>query len=438
MAEIIKVSELIEDSSPSPDDLVMTVNDPSGNPGSRKVKLRDLHKGLSLTPTSPDSLTAVGGFQNIFLSWSNLDFPNLYVYEVWRSEVNDRASAVMAGEAMLTFFTDYVGVGVTRYYWVRPRNISGIYGAWYPFSPTGGIECTTVQVTSSDLIDASIVAAKLADSAVIASKIAAGVVDGTHIANLAVDTAHIKDAAIQNAKIGDLQVLEAKIANLAVTTGKIADLAVNNAKIANLAVDKLLAGTIGAQLIYLGDTTFALDGSNKCLLVKDTQGAPANRVKIGKLGAGATDYGIEIKNASGRIILGINGLGVYFEPFTVGDNLVASAPTERLFSGGDLNYIKYKEISLSRNGTLRIKFDLKRAGVASYATIYRNGAAVGTERYADSSTYTTWSEDISGWSRGDLCQLYCRPSAVYGNGAGYIRNFKLYAANPHAEGVNLD
>ena len=388
MAEIIKVSELIEDSSPSPDDLVMTVNDPSGNPGSRKVKLRDLHKGLSLTPTSPDSLTAVGGFQNIFLSWSNLDFPNLYVYEVWRSEVNDRASAVMAGEAMLTFFTDYVGVGVTRYYWVRPRNISGIYGPWYPFSPTGGIECTTVQVTSSDLIDASIIAAKLADSAVIASKIAAGVVDGTHIANLA--------------------------------------------------VDKLLAGTIGAQLIYLGDTTFALDGSNKCLLVKDTQSTPANRVKVGKLGAGATDYGIEIKNASDQIILGINGLGVYFEPFTVGDNLVASAPTERLFSGGDLNYIKYKEISLSRSGALRIKFDLKRAGVASYAMIYRNGAAVGTERYADSSTYTTWSEDISGWSRGDLCQLYCRPSEVYGNGAGYIRNFKLYAANPHAEGVNLD
>jgi len=80
-------------------------------------------------------------------------------------------------------------------------------------------------------------------------------------------------------------------------------------------------------------------------------------------------------------------------------------------------------------GTLRISFDLKMApnvfGQTAYGKIYRNGAAVGTERTTtDTSNYATFSEDIAGWSAGDNIQLY-----LYDNGGpsgALCRNFRIY------------
>src|SRR6185369_877403 len=43
-----KVTELTADTSPTSDDLTMTVNDPAGTPGNRKVTLANLTKGLSV------------------------------------------------------------------------------------------------------------------------------------------------------------------------------------------------------------------------------------------------------------------------------------------------------------------------------------------------------------------------------------------------------
>ena len=60
-----------------------------------------------------------------------------------------------------------------------------------------------------------------------------------------------------------------------------------------------------------------------------------------------------------------------------------------------------------------------------YGRIYRNGVAVGTERNVSTSpTYTEYSEDISGWSEGDLCQLYVHDTA--GNGC-ISKNFRIYS-----------
>jgi hypothetical protein len=88
---------------------------------------------------------------------------------------------------------------------------------------------------------------------------------------------------------------------------------------------------------------------------------------------------------------------------TAGDELILSADTERFTAL--TSYTKLKEIRLGKAGTLRIKFDAMGDGFR--ARIYRNGAAVGTERTLTVS-YQTFSEDISGWSVGDLCQLYAR------------------------------
>src|SRR6185503_10990867 len=47
-AQSKKVTELTADTAPTSDDLTMTVNDPAGTPGSRKVTLANLTKGLSV------------------------------------------------------------------------------------------------------------------------------------------------------------------------------------------------------------------------------------------------------------------------------------------------------------------------------------------------------------------------------------------------------
>ena len=73
------------------------------------------------------------------------------------------------------------------------------------------------------------------------------------------------------------------------------------------------------------------------------------------------------------------------------------------------------------SGTYRIKFDVKYAtGTGgNTAQVYRNGVAKGTLR-TPTTTYVTYSEDLSGWSAGDDIQIYLQAA---NGGTVYIRNF---------------
>ena len=87
-------------------------------------------------------------------------------------------------------------------------------------------------------------------------------------------------------------------------------------------------------------------------------------------------------------------------------------------------YGKVKEFTILRDGEYRIKFSL--TGADGYGKIYKNGVAVGTERNVSTSpAYTEYSEDISGWSEGDLCQLYVHDTP--GNGV-ISKNFRIYSS----------
>ena len=115
--------------------------------------------------------------------------------------------------------------------------------------------------------------------------------------------------------------------------------------------------------------------------------------------------------------------------YSAGDHLIVSADTER--NTDSTPYAMAKEIIIGLGGTLRIKFDGKFQSNQSYARIYRNGVAVGTEQTL-TNTYQTFSEDIAGWSAGDLVQLYTK--GLY----AYVKNFRIYVAAPLAGGVNTD
>lgn len=113
----------------------------------------------------------------------------------------------------------------------------------------------------------------------------------------------LDEAIIGTAQLGDAVIVTAKIGEAQIVNASIADLAVNDAKIANASVAKLTAGTILADGIFVGGEQIELDGTATQINVSDDQTIPQNRVTIGRLGAGDSNYGIQIRDASGNLIL---------------------------------------------------------------------------------------------------------------------------------------
>lgn len=104
-------------------------------------------------------------------------------------------------------------------------------------------------------------------------------------------------------------------------------------------------------------------------------------------------------------------------------------------AGSTGTYTKVLEMYVPRAGTLTIKYGVKAndATFDHYSRIYRNGVAVGTERNPyPSTTYTEYSEDISGWSAGDLIQIYAKDSGS----AFIVGGLRLYENAPQQETYN--
>lgn len=118
------------------------------------------------------------------------------------------------------------------------------------------------------------------------------------------------------------------------------------------------------------------------------------------------------------------------------NSVSAQATTSRAVDNS--SYTKKKEIVLARGGTLRVKFDLTfSSGPAGLrGRVYKNGSAVGSEQIIGTYTTTTFSEDISGWQPGDLCQLYTYRVDPSDNGS--VSNFILNSLIPTTEYVSLD
>ncbi len=113
---------------------------------------------------------------------------------------------------------------------------------------------------------------------------------------------------------------------------------------------------------------------------------------------------------------------------TAGNLIVVSDDAEE--STNSTTYTKIKEFGIARGGTLRIKFALQSAdgggGTTAYGRIYRSGVAVGTER-TRTNTYGTFSQDIAGWSAGELVQLYAKTGD--GGHNANVKEFRLYVSH---------
>jgi hypothetical protein len=74
--------------------------------------------------------------------------------------------------------------------------------------------------------------------------------------------------------------------------------------------DLTITGTLIASVLRDVDSHFVIDLDAALLTITDDQASPETRVLIGRLGVGLDDYGIEVYDASGALILGADGLGI--------------------------------------------------------------------------------------------------------------------------------
>lgn len=216
-------------------------------------------------------LTATSGVGQLALQWSvtnpnvgGLPYLDLAAVEVWASASNDRSAAMKVGEGTDAFLHAGVPAGSTRFYWVRARNVSLLYGEWHPVSPTAGVAGTagTAQpapgsITATELAADSVTTPAIAANAVGTTEIADAAIQRAKIAFAAVGTAQIDDAAITRAKIGTAAIGTAEIENGAITNAKIANASIDNAKIANLSADKITFG----NLVGISISSVTINGS---------------------------------------------------------------------------------------------------------------------------------------------------------------------------------
>lgn len=167
----------------------------------------------------------------------------------------------------------------------------------------------------------------------------------------------------------------------------------------------------------------------------------AQRMLIGNVTDYFTGSGVFIGLHSGAYKLSIgdpaadfltwNGstlnIGGSYITYAAGTYVVASVDTQAGTANGA--FTKHREISLGAgSGALTIDFDLAVEGgvQTAHARVYRNGVAVGTDQSTSSGepTFVTFSENIAGWAKNDLIQLYTWAS---GGKVAYVKNFRVKA-----------
>jgi hypothetical protein len=116
------------------------------------------------------------------------------------------------------------------------------------------------------------------------------------------------------------------------------------------------------------------------------------------------------------------------ELYTAGSYQILSAVNTAYTQANSMT--KVREVMLGRGGTISIEY-MMMISSGGRSQVYRNGAAVGTERISvgGSTGYNSYYvEAVGSWSPGDLLQIYAAsPNSAY---QCFINSFNLRVANP--------
>jgi hypothetical protein len=119
--------------------------------------------------------------------------------------------------------------------------------------------------------------------------------------------------------------------------------------------------------------------------------------------------------------------------FKAGDILLAY--DNNSLSTTSPTHLLVAEVILGAGGTVRTSFELNSNTTFNVVKGYiaRNGTRVGTLRSTSVGSWVTYTEDISGWSAGDLLQLYFYRESY--NSEVYCRNLKVFVEG-HSGALN--
>lgn len=343
-----------------------------------------LQSGTFVKPPAITGFTASGAIMTIILSWTFAPASaQVAYYEIYRHATDNLGLAVKIGTTPADTYPDPIGAtGVTYYYWVRgvslAVNNTPVFGDFNalngtpattgyvtgvnvapdttpPGAPsglmtTGMLKAIVVQWTNPAEYDVSVVEVWSNTVNDRATSTKAGEARGTFYFDRRVGTYYYWVRAVDsqtppnvgafNAGVGATGVIGSSVTISGGNATTYMDVAsISSALIIELTADKISSGTISSPTIYLGDTTFKLDGPTRLLTIKDQQGTPVTRVRLGKLGPGTGDYGVEVIDSAGAVIIGANGLGLsvvgttQLQNLAVDDAKVANLNVSKLRTG---------------------------------------------------------------------------------------------------------
>lgn len=211
-------------------------------------------------------------------------------------------------------------------------------------------------------------------------------IDTDKLADLAVTEPKIAVASIDETHIGDAVITDALIAEAAIVTAKIDDAAIGDAQIDNVSVTKLRGGVITSDEIYIGAPELHLDGKQSRVEVSDLNATP--RVRIGKLGEQATNYGIEIRDSAGELILSSQeGIAGDFGAFAYIDQITPEN-ISTFFASGVIGKVHLQKASIKSAHIREASLQPATIAEAAIESAHIQDAAISTAKIADAHVTT--------------------------------------------------
>ena len=240
-------------------------------------------QGRVKVPPRALGLRAVAAFRSILVSWSLPQYANHATTRVYRATVNNFGKAQEVGGSPGQVYTDTVGTGATRYYWVRFVSTEGVQGppsgpvaATTPTSPEQRLGEITDEIRRSDLYaslraeveienlnrERTIKVGRTVDGQEVVGGIGLavngpdsdnpGTVDFGILANRLWVAAPDIDYSDEEKNFPFAIVTEdtedGPVQKVYIDTAMIADASIDSAKIESLAAEKLVVGAGGAQI----------------------------------------------------------------------------------------------------------------------------------------------------------------------------------------------
>ena len=368
-------------------------------------------------PPAPTNVAAAPAIRNVIVTWDVPTYPTHAYAEVWGASTNDIGTAVLLGQTPGAVYTDALGPGATRYYWVRFVNTqftAGAYNSIYGTSATtlpdlehtmnvlaaaygDTSEAPFFQLNSSQVINGVTIPA---GTYIKTGFIYDGIITNAKIGNAAVDNAKIASLAVTEAKIANLAVTEAKIDSLAVTNAKIANLAVNGAKIANAAISlaKIDTATI-TNLSALSATLGAVSAGSITASDLSVGSSPAVSGNT-MTGVGTRIYNdgkFAIGNPTSNIVF--NGSNAYINGFTVSSAAAFMGGSEIIVPANSNSFTQTSgEAVLNNIEVTKSIFVLTSCTVGIQTTTYGNSTAPQASLSVCVVQYSTSSNNGGSWS----------------------------------------